>query len=74
MLNFTYKYIYCKSGFFRPAFMFAIFASGFKRRKFELGEQMKNSKLGLNWQKSGKNLNRRICQGLQKSENKDRRI
>ena len=44
--------IYYKSEFFRPVFIFAIFASGFKNQKFERGEQLKNSKLGLELAKS----------------------
>ena len=41
------RLIYYKSGFFRSTFIFAIFASGFERRKFKPGEQSKYSKLGL---------------------------
>ncbi len=47
MVAIMLRFIYYKSGFFRPAFISAIFASGFRRRKFEPGEQSKYSKLSL---------------------------
>ena len=45
--NIKYISIYFISGFFRSSFIFAIFTSGFKRRKVEPGEQSKYLKLGL---------------------------
>ena len=53
--KFYYHVYYCKSGYFRPAFTFAIFANSLNMRKFEPGKQSKNLKLGLElvklWQK-----------------------